>query len=110
MRSLLLKTGRRTFHSISSDDILYIERLKGRVRIFLKNKNIRVNSTFLNVSKQLDKRFVQCHRRFIVNTSYVIEFTTKRVNCTDGSSIPIGQTYKDEFIEYMINNHDSIGE
>ena len=105
MRDLLLKTGRGTYHCIASTEIVYVERLKGRTRVFLKDKNLRVIIPFPDLLGQLDDNFIQCHRRFFVNLSYVKEFTTRNAKLKQGVEIPIGLTYKNEFINNMINSH-----
>jgi len=108
MRNLLLKTGRGTFHSVASNDILYIERLKGRTRVYLKDKDLRVNVLFSDLFEQLDDSFIQCHRRYLVNLSYVNKFTNRSIRLEQDIVIPVGKIYKNEFIRKMINNHDHL--
>lgn len=54
---------------IALEDILYLEKVKGRntINIHHCKGNLIIHSTFLEVMKQLDCRFLRCHNSFIVN-------------------------------------------
>jgi DNA-binding LytR/AlgR family response regulator len=106
MSNLLLKTGRGTFNIVSMNDIIYIERLKGKSRIFLKNNNLRVNIPFADLYEQLDDNFSQCHRKYLVNLSYVKKFTNRSVLFERNVMVPIGLHFKNQFIHKMMNHTD----
>jgi len=106
MSNILLKTGRGTFNIVSMNDIIYIERLKGKSRIFLKDNNLRVNIPFTDLHGQLNGNFSQCHRRYLVNLSYVKKFTNRSVLFERNVTVPIGLHFKNQFIQKMMDHTD----
>jgi len=107
MQNLILKTGRGTFHSVYINDIVYLERLKGRTKVFLKDKSLRVNVSFDKLLEKLDKNFIQCHRKYAVNIKYVTKFNIKSIRL-DNTEIPLGPYFKKDFIEFMFHKHKLI--
>lgn len=107
MSTILLKTGRGTFNVIETDQIVYVERLKARSRVFLRDKNLRVNITFVDLMTKIGDNFQQCHRKFLVNLSCVKKFNNRNLLLDNDVSIPIGLQYKDQFTEKLISRVDN---
>ncbi len=90
---------------IAVSDILYIEGLKDYVKIYLDNNNSCVMS--LMSLKTLEaslpqKRFLRVHRSFIVQTSKIKVIERNRI-VFGKQYIPVSDTYKDAFNEYVNN-------
>lgn len=68
-------------HTVKLSDILYFETRPGYRFIYctLTDKTCIVfRDTLREVKKELDSRFFQCHRSFIINTRYIKKFCRNR--------------------------------
>jgi DNA-binding LytR/AlgR family response regulator len=77
-------------------DISYIEADKHNVNIKLLDESIvKVYSSFSEITEQIlsDKRFLQCHRSFIVNLNEINTITNTEVFMRIGKIIPISKGY-----------------
>ena len=90
---------------IPIDDITYIEGLKDYVRIFLDN-GTSVMSVMSLRTMELglpSSRFMRVHRSFIVQTSKIKVIERNRI-VFGKQYIPISDTYKSEFMDYVARN------
>ena len=89
---------------IAISDILYIEGLKDYVRIYLDDaNNTRIMSlmSLKNLESKLpQERFIRVHRSFIVQTSKIKVIERNRI-VFGKQYIPISDTYKETFTEYI---------
>ena len=88
---------------IAISNILYIEGLKDYVKIYLEDSNTGIMS--LMSLKTLESclpqdRFLRVHRSFIVQTSKIKVIERNRI-VFGKQYIPISDTYKDAFYEYV---------
>lgn len=90
---------------IAVSNILYIEGLKDYVKIYLEDSNSSIMSLMslktLEASLPQD-RFMRVHRSFIVQTSMIKVIERNRI-VFGKQYIPISDTYKDAFNEYVSN-------
>ena len=90
---------------IAVSNILYIEGLKDYVKIYLEDSNSSIMSLMslktLEASLPQD-RFMRVHRSFIVQTSKIKVLERNRI-VFGKQYIPISDTYKDAFNEYVSN-------
>ncbi|MBQ1987936.1 MAG: response regulator transcription factor [Muribaculaceae bacterium] len=93
------------FIQIAVSNILYIEGLKDYVKIYLEDSNSSIMSLMslktLEASLPQD-RFMRVHRSFIVQTSKIKVIERNRI-VFGKQYIPISDTYKDAFNEYVSN-------
>ena len=77
------------------------------VHIRLTNgAEVNAHTAFKEIAKELltDKRFVQCHRSFIVNMNDITVITAKDVTTKNGSRIPISRGFapvKNDMLKWM---------
>lgn len=94
---------------IAVSNILYIEGLKDYVKIYLEDSNSSIMSLMslktLEASLPQD-RFMRVHRSFIVQTSKIKVIERNRI-VFGKQYIPISDTYKDAFNEYVSNRTHS---
>ena len=102
MSTILLKTGRGTFNIVNTADIVFVERLKARSRVFLVDKDLRVNIPFIDLCAQLDDRFEQCHRKFSGEFGLHQEVHQPEHLLNTDVSIPIGMQFKNQFTEKLM--------
>lgn len=90
---------------IPIDDITYIEGLKVYVRIFLDNGTSVMSLMSLRTMELglPSSRFMRVHRSFIVQTSKIKVIERNRI-VFGKQYIPISDTYKSEFMDYVARN------
>lgn len=90
---------------IKLSQILYIEGLKDYVKIYLQNQDkpiITLNS-LKRMSENLPTgRFLRVHKSFIINTNKIKSVTKNRIIIHD-RWIPVGESYKSDFQNSVIN-------
>lgn len=100
---LLIKSNKIT-HKIASNSILFIEALGDYVKIYVEDKYVLTNSTFTNIFEQLPKNiFVRTHKSYAINLNKINTINGNQI-AINKHLIPIGQTYKVEFLKLLSNN------
>ena len=86
---------------ITMDNILFIEALADYVVINTEKKKYIVHSTMKGIEKRLPERmFARVHRSYIVNVSQIEALEDNTIQILD-KSIPIGASYKDNFLSRL---------
>lgn len=88
---------------ISFDDILFVESMKDYVKIFLKNSKKPIFSlmTMTNLEDKLPSTtFMRVHRSYIISLNK-IESTERNGIMIDNHRIPVGESYKKAFADYL---------
>jgi two-component system response regulator LytT len=82
-----------TFQTIFYNDILFIESSAKILNIHTtKNKSLTFVSKLDELEKQInDKRFLRCHKSFLVNMSYVLCMEAYSFKLIDNTLIPVAQ-------------------
>ena len=87
-----------TFHQrgherkLSTDWILYFEKDKRRIFLYLENGvKISFYDGMDEVLKQLGRNFCQCHKSYVVNMDKVTEMSETMFRMCNGKEVPIGQ-------------------
>ncbi|HHV13654.1 MAG TPA: response regulator [Clostridiales bacterium] len=92
-------------HRIALADITYIEAFGRYLYIHTKEETYTCIKTLRDISMELSRVFVKCHKSFIINMDYVR--SNDRGNCllSSGEIIPISTTYnkafQDSFRQYI---------
>ncbi|MGS2737776.1 LytR/AlgR family response regulator transcription factor [Sinomicrobium sp. M5D2P17] len=88
---------------LNIDDIVYIQGLKDYLKIHMAGVNKPV-LTLLNFKDFLEKvpegQFLRIHKSFVVNVNYIRSVQKNKVIIND-NRIPIGESYKTEFMERL---------
>ncbi len=85
---------------INTNDIKYIEGLKDYIKIYTSNKKpiLTLNSLKKFEEKLSHTHFVRVHKSFIVSINHIHSVQRNRI-VIDDKRIPIGFSYKNEFIK-----------
>lgn len=89
---------------IDIDQIIYIEAMSEYLRITCegKDKPVIVLLSMKKIEEHLpSSKFMRIHRSFIINLDKVIEVKKNHVLLMGDISLPIGDNYKDAFINYL---------
>ena len=85
-------------HRINFDDILYVESIKDYVNIKTENQEYIVLDTLKSLENQLPENFARVHKSFILNLEKIEKIDVKNAFLNSGKEIPIGETYKSDFL------------
>lgn len=84
---------------INFTDIIYIQSYGNYIKIFIVGKMILSPITTTEIENKLDKNiFIRIHRSYIVSLAYINKISGKLIYLRDGSTLPIGNTFKRELI------------
>lgn len=83
------------------DEILYIESLKDYITIHLENKiSYHLKFNISSFEKLINQDFVRIHRSFIINVKKLRAYTKSEIEI-DSIEIPIGNSYKENWLNYL---------
>lgn len=84
-------------------EIWFVEGLKDYVRIHTAHGRYVTKSTMKNIEERLCSGFMRIHRSTIVNLSEIESFGNNQV-VIRGTSLPVGQQYREPFLAYLDRN------
>lgn len=96
---------------IRYDDILFFETAKKRtIALHTYDSYVEFKGTLKDIEDKLDKRFIKCHRSFIVNRDKVLRIDKKQriLFMEDGSRCLISMLLINKIIDNMIDNKNAI--
>lgn len=84
---------------LACDSILYIEADSNYVHIYTSERNYIIKRSLRMLMFDLDQRFVQVHKAFVINKDYInrLDLSAQRI-IVNGKAIPIGRSFKNEVI------------
>lgn len=95
-------------HTVNLNNILYFETRPGCRLIYCTLTDhtcIAFRNTMKELAKDLDSRFFQCHRSFIINTRYIKHISRKRqsysVTMEDGKICDVARSKWKELLSYV---------
>lgn len=100
---------------IESDQILYIESITTdhRAKLILTDGSVTEISlsgtSFSNlIEEALSSDFFQCHRSYIVNLNYVLQYSNHIVVLQNHAEVPVSRKYKAELTNRMIEHYKKV--
>ena len=95
----------KTLHKINCNAILFIEAFGDYVKVHLDDTYIMTNATFTSVFESLPQHiFKRTHKSFAINFKAMNSISGNQIMIKN-HKIPIGQTYKTEFLNYVNNTN-----
>lgn len=103
--SIFIKVDYRWVRSDTSQ-INYIKSYSDYIQIYSSEQKapILTNSNIATLKRLLPGNFLQVHRSYIVNIDRIRQVERNRILMNDGHDIPIGDSYKNQFMAYL-NQH-----
>lgn len=90
---------------IPFQDILYLESQLHKVKICLVDQEYLCSENLTNLRKKLDEQFLSCHKSFVVNMNYILEFQNNAVILEGDKRIPVSKARygeaKSKFFTYV---------
>ena len=91
----------KTHHKIIINDILYIESDRNYITVITKTQKLSYIDSLKNwVEKLPDSSFIQIHKSFIINKSYVDKIAGN-VIYVSGNRLPIGRSFKQQLLKQL---------
>ena len=89
-RPLLIRT-RKFNKTVLPSRVSYIENDLRKIRIHVDDDVIEAYGKLSGILKMFPRRFIQCHKSFVVNLGFVAELGHESLTLTTGAKIPISQ-------------------
>lgn len=88
---------------INPADIVFIEGMKNYLSIHTTTEKIIVHNTMINIETELSSYpdILRIHKSFLVNKNFIKELDSNLIRLNTGISLPLGGSYKDEFMNAM---------
>ena len=104
-RNMVLKLG-KSFRSIPVDGIVFMEKDMRKIRIHTKEEDVlEFYAKFSEIMPYLDKRFMHCHRSYIINMDEILLMECRQIHVSSNECISLGRdTYsraRKKYSEYM---------
>ena len=98
---LFVKTRNRNA-TFNQSDILYIESRAKKVEIHTKTDTVEAYAAIGELEKQLVGSFYRCHRGYLVNMAFIIEYGNDSITLHNGETIILSKDKYSEFVKvYM---------
>lgn len=95
----------RQYIKVLLDDILFVKGLKDYVLIYTRQGRIPTSLNIKNIYQQLPvKQFARVNKSYIVNIRHISRIDQDNILVHD-TEIPLGRTFRDEFIENYVKNN-----
>ncbi len=98
----------KTEHKIQKihlEDILYIEGLKDYISIFTKTERVITLQNMKKMEETLPpSQFIRVHKSYIISLDKIQSIERSRI-AISGKTIPIGDTYREEFFKRIDNRN-----
>ncbi len=89
----------KTLYKINADDVLFLKAEVDYVNVVTEEKNILILDSLRNWKEKLQSfKFIQVHRSYIINIDKIKKVYGNQV-FIDDKAIPIGKTYKEDFLK-----------
>jgi DNA-binding LytR/AlgR family response regulator len=94
---ILVQADKKT-HKVNYDDILYMEAMGDYVKVFSAGKTLIVHHTLQKLQELLPSdRFFRVHKSYLISLQR-IDYIEGNMVIINSSQLPIGQTYRGEFL------------
>lgn len=88
--------------SVKLDEIYYCEVMNRKIYLHTKTGVVEYYCKLKDIEKQLDYRFVRCHRSYLVNLDFLLEYTNGHITLENGEHIPVSRLRHRDFMEVMM--------
>ena len=83
-------------------DIYYCEVINRKIYLHTADGTIDYYGRLKEVERQLDERFIKCHRSYIVNLTFLQEYSGGQILLKNGSRIPASRPHHQALLDAML--------
>lgn len=91
MLKKLMVRCRRSVYVFPIEDIVYMEKMQRKICIHTAGGELAFYGKFPEILPFLDKRFMYCHRSFVINMDHIVWMAKNQICVTTNESIPFGR-------------------
>lgn len=88
--------------SVKLGNIYYCEVINRKIYLHTREGTLEYYSRLEDVEKQLDYRFLKCHRSYIVNLDFLSEYSDGQIMLENGDQIPVSRKRRQEFMKIFL--------
>ncbi len=100
-KRLFIKTRNRNY-SLNRNDIVFIESRGKKVEIHTCAEIIAAYGSIGELEKELEEVFYRCHRGYLVNLAFVVQYTTDRITLSTGEELILSKERYGEFVKMYL--------
>ena len=100
-KSLFIQTKYMT-QNINISQIYYIEVINRKIYVHTQYDTIEYYDKLEQVQKQLDKRFIKCHRSYIINMDYFYQYQNNIITLQNGQTVPVSRLRQKELLDAIL--------
>lgn len=101
---LMIKADYR-IHKIMAESIEYIEGLSEYVKIHTAERTYIPFASLKELIVQLPStKFIRIHKSYIISVDHIISYSHQSVRLKNGKDLPIGRSYKSDFLSRIASN------
>lgn len=98
---LFVKTRNRNV-TFKQDEIIYIESRAKKVEIHTKSDTMEIYAAISELEKQLMGNFYRCHRGYLVNMAFIVEYSNDSIALNNGETVILSKEKYGDFVKaYM---------
>lgn len=88
--------------SVRLSTIYYCEVINRKIYLHTDKGVVDYYGKIEELEKQLDYRFVRCHRSYLLNLDYLYEYADGQIQLQNGEKIPVSRLRRREFMQAMM--------
>lgn len=88
--------------SVRLSSIYYCEVINRKIYLHTDKGVVDYYGKIEELEKQLDYRFVRCHRSYLLNLDYLYEYADGQIQLQNGEKIPVSRLRRREFMQAMM--------
>ncbi|MCI8534249.1 MAG: response regulator transcription factor [Hungatella sp.] len=113
LKRLGLKTEKHLFiqtmnwcKTVKLSDIYYCEVMNRKIFLHTKHGLIDYYGKMKEVEQKTAPYFIRCHRSFLINPDYLLEYINGQAILENGEQIPVSKNYHQAFMKRVIQDMD----
>lgn len=76
---------------LSLDDIVYMEKALRKIIVYSMDASIEFYGKFADIAQYLDRRFMSCHRSYMINMDKIVVMSGNRIFFENNENIILGK-------------------
>lgn len=88
---------------LNVNEILYVESQKRKVDIYTKGEMIEIYAKMDELEKELGSGFFRCHRGYIVNMAYIMEYDAESIKLVNGKAVYMSKQKYNSFVKAFMH-------
>lgn len=76
---------------LSLDDIVYMEKALRKIIVYSMDASIEFYGKFTDIAQYLDRRFMSCHRSYMINMDKIVVMSGNRIFFENNENIILGK-------------------